>query len=332
MKRTRITLLIGALAMIVLIGACSRLQPAVIGSDNSDDINRSEKPIQDPLPPTEEVDSSSGYSEFFREELQRAGVERVGQPIEGFNAFIYLEAFPGFEESDFDGVETLEGIYRIEGGELMYFRIAGNPVTSAEATISEEGYSVLLENFSARAGLEVESEGDIAALLEKLRESDMYPNSYIYDDFSIWLPEGWYPYDLGYSVLFIHDPEFDLASLGATEGFALAPYVQVTMLEIDLDELLEQNLWTDGSEFIASKEAVRIGNDEAIRVVAYAAGADGQVLNYIFDANDGRIFLLSTYPYQAGSPDTDDFERAVQSFMINYIFDGGASGDGAAGD
>ena len=35
------------------------------------------------------LDSSpSDYSLLFREELQRAGVERVGHPIEGFNAFI----------------------------------------------------------------------------------------------------------------------------------------------------------------------------------------------------------------------------------------------------
>ena len=116
------------------------------------------------------LDSSpSDYTALFSEELQRVGVERVGHPIEGFNAFIYLEAFPGFEESDFDGVQTLEGMYKIEDGEFKYVRTADNPVTSAEETISEAGYKTLLQNFSMRVGVEVVAEEDIAALLVKLR-------------------------------------------------------------------------------------------------------------------------------------------------------------------
>ena len=114
----------------------------------------------------------SDYSGVFREEISRAGVERVGQPIEGFNAFIYLESFPGFKESDFDGVETFEGIYKLEGDELKYERTSGNPVTSAEETLAEQGYKTLLKNLSKRLEVTVSTEADIATLLEKLRESD----------------------------------------------------------------------------------------------------------------------------------------------------------------
>jgi hypothetical protein len=57
-----------------------------------------------------------------------------------------------------------------------------------------------------------------------------------------------------------------------------------------------------------------------------------QLLHYVFDAKDGRVFTVSIYPYEAGSQDTDDFERAVQSFMINYIFDGTANGNGTTGN
>jgi hypothetical protein len=261
--------------------------------------------------------SQSALGKFFSEELQRAGVERIGQPIEGFSAFIYLEAFPGFEESDFNGVQSLEGIYKLEGDNLNYKRTARNLVTSAEETISEEGYGTLLQNFSKRVGIEVFSEADIAALLEKLREVDVYPDSFVFDDFSIWLPEGWFAYDRGYSVIFLHDPDFDFDAIGATEGFALAPYIQVIRQEMDLDVLLEQNLWTESSEFIISIDQVRIGYGESIRVLSHAAGAGGLILNYVFDAEDSRVYTLSIYPYEAGSQDTDDFERAVQSFMIN---------------
>ncbi|MFH1286398.1 MAG: hypothetical protein ABII02_01455 [Candidatus Magasanikbacteria bacterium] len=264
------------------------------------------------------MDSSpSDYSGIFRKELTRTGVERVSQPIEGFNALIYLEAFPGFEESDFDGAKTLEGIYKIEDGELKYERTVGNPVTSAEETISDEGYRTLLQNFSHRAGVEVGTETDISTLLEKLYEGDIEQNSYIHDDFSIWSPDGWYPYENGPSVFFAHDANLEIPQ--NTEGFALGPYFQVTVYEISLDEMFTQNLWTEGSEFLISRDDVHIGTEDAIRVVTKAAGAGGEVLHYVFEATDGRVFMLSHYPYERGSSDTDDFERALQSFVINYV-------------
>ncbi len=315
MVRKMVVLLV--VILVLLNGACLPLISKSEGSGNEPEIVLDEISGEDP-----EEDPGNDISKFFSEELQRAGVERVGMPIEGFSAFIYLEAFPGFEESDFDGVQSLEGIYKVEGEKLVYVRTAGNVVTSAEETLSEEGYITLLENFSKRVGIEVASEDDIAALLEKLHEGDVYPDSFIFDDFSIWLPEGWYAYDQGYSILFVHDPELDLDSMGATEGFALAPYIQVVVQEIEMDVMFEQNMWTDNSEFVVSIDEVRIRNDESIRVLSYAAGADGLVLHYVFDAEDGRVFTVSIYPYEAGSQDTDDFERAVQSFMINYVIDG----------
>jgi len=319
MKLPKLFFLVETLSMIFIVGACNLPQPLTDELVNSTDMVLSKTATPKHLPPTEDLSSPDAYSEIFREELQRAGVERVGHPIEGFNAFIFLEAFPGFEESDFDGVKTLEGIFMIEGGEFKYVRTAGDLVTSAEETISEAGYKTLLQNFSKRVGVEVVTGVDIATLLEKLREGDVYPNSFIYDDFSIWLPEGWYPYEFEFSVLFVHDP--DLKFPGATEGYALAPWIQVGKQEIDIDELFKRNLWTEGSEALVSKANVLISNDERIRVVTNAAGSTGQMLHYLFDAQDGRVFTVSIYPYEAGSQDTDDFERAVQSFMINYVFD-----------
>lgn len=314
-KMAKKILSFSCLILVLLSGAC--MTQNIINEDPGDIPVKEtgEEPGETP-----HHESPSDLSGFFSDELQRAGVERVGMPIEGFSAFIYLEAFPGFEESDFDGVQSLEGIYKLEGDKLEYVRTAGDLVTSAEETISEEGYVTLLENFSMRVGIEIESEEDIAALLEKLREGDVYPDSFIYDDFSIWLPEGWYPYEFEYSVLFVHDP--DLEFPGATEGYALAPWIQVGLQEIDIETMFEQNLWTEGSEALVSMNDVMIGNDQRIRVVTNAAGAGGQLLNYVFDAGDGRVFTVSIYPYEAGSQDTDDFERAVQSFMINYVFDG----------
>ncbi|PIR89316.1 MAG: hypothetical protein COU07_00240 [Candidatus Harrisonbacteria bacterium CG10_big_fil_rev_8_21_14_0_10_40_38] len=121
--------------------------------------------------------SKSDQSAFFKDELIKSGLERFGQPIEGFNAFIYLEAFPGFEEVDFDGVETLEGKMTFKDGTLTFERTADNPITSAESMISDEGYTTLMKNFSERIGVNVETEADVATLLEKLHESNGEPNA-----------------------------------------------------------------------------------------------------------------------------------------------------------
>ena len=276
-----------------------------------------------------EDSSPSDYSGLFAEELSRAGVERVGQPIEGFSAPIYLEAFPGLIAEDFDGAESLEGVYSFDGTELVYTHTAGNTVTSAEETISSEGYKTLLSTLSERFNIKVVSEADIAVLLEKIREGDTAVGSYISDDFSIWHPEGWYPYENGTGVFFVHDANLEIPQ--NTDGFALGTYFQVTVHEISVEEMFAQNLWTGGSEFLVSRDDVRIGTDEAIRVVTKAAGAGGEVLHYVFEATDGRIFTLSHYPYERGSGDTDDFERAVQTFMINYVIDGNVNGNGSTG-
>lgn len=129
--------------------------------------------------------SLDNNSKFFSKELTRAGVERVGQPIEGFSASIYLEAFPGIVEEDFDEVQSLEGVYKFDGSKLSYTRTKGQPITSAEDVISDKGYSTLLANLSKRLEVEIKNEADIATLLEKIRETNVNRKSYINDDFSI---------------------------------------------------------------------------------------------------------------------------------------------------
>ena len=273
--------------------------------------------------------AQTNLAPFFSEELQRAGIERVGHPIEGFSAQMYLEAFPGFIASDFNDVESLEGVYKIENGEITYKRIAPLPATSAEDVISEAGYKTLLENFAERVGVRVATEADITTILEKLREGDIEQESYIHEDFSIWHPEGWYAHENTTGVIFTKNEDLEMPK--NTEGFALGPQFQVIVQNMSAEDLFEQNLWTDGSEFLISKEPTRIKTEEGARIVTEAAGTSGEVLHYVLESKDGRVFTLAHYPYERGSSDTDDFEQAVQTFMINYTIDGTTNGNGLTG-
>jgi hypothetical protein len=264
--------------------------------------------------------SPSNYSGLFQEELSRAGVERVGQPIEGFSAFIYLEAFPALLEEDFDGVKSLEGKYLYDGSELVHERTAGNMVTSAEETISSEGYETLLHRLSGRLNVDTSTEAGIAKILEKLREGDPGKASYINDDFSIWAPEGWYAYENGPSIFFSRDDDLEIPF--ATEGFAMGPWFQVSLEKVGIDELFAQNLWTEDSEFLVSKEYVLVKGIEGVKVVTLATGSGGEVLHYVFNPDEERVFVLSQYPFVRNSKDTNDFERAVATFQPNFVFEG----------
>ena len=113
-------------------------------------------------------DTPKDYSGFFMQELARVGVESMGQPVGGFDAFMFMQGFLGFEEEDFNGVQSLEGVYVFNDSLLAYKRTAGNLVTSAEQTISEKGYRTLLENVLGRLNVSVESEEDIEHLIQDL--------------------------------------------------------------------------------------------------------------------------------------------------------------------
>jgi len=112
----------------------------------------------------------SDLSGLFREKLTLGGVERVGQPIEGFDAPTLKRAFPGFINEDFEGVRTLGGHYKISEGSLVYVRDQGVPVTSAGQAITAAGYRTLLENVSLRLEIEAGDETSVNMLLEKLSE------------------------------------------------------------------------------------------------------------------------------------------------------------------
>lgn len=114
------------------------------------------------------VTLENNVSSYFMDRMITLGVEDVGQPIEGFDNNLLTMAFPGLVPADFDGVETVEGYYEVNGDEVVFIRNRTQPITSAERMISEQGYETLLENVSTRLNLSVTNEAEVDELIEEI--------------------------------------------------------------------------------------------------------------------------------------------------------------------
>lgn len=113
-------------------------------------------------------------SEYFGNRITTLGFgEGAPMPIEGYDADLLMSAFPGFVPQDFDGVESLEGKYEYNGSNIIFERNTDMPISSAERTVSGEGYRTLLTNVSTRLGLAVEDELGIDTLIDTINTSDV---------------------------------------------------------------------------------------------------------------------------------------------------------------
>lgn len=139
---------LGALLLFILIGAGVYVssQPGSVPNDMEGSM------------------SEAAVTEFT-EEMRVGTVERVGQPIEGFEPSMFMRAFPGLTANDFDGVDALIGLYRYDDGEVVY-DLNGEPeLHSAARAISDEGMLTLLINVASRLQYDLSGDDTVADLI-----------------------------------------------------------------------------------------------------------------------------------------------------------------------
>lgn len=117
---------------------------------------------------TMEVQGEIDYVPYFIDIINTVAVERVGQPIEGFDPFIYSKAYPGLVSSDFDGVKSLQGVYSFRDDQLFLVEESNVLVHSAAGTISQDGMRTLLETLEERLGIPVNSEESIQMIISSI--------------------------------------------------------------------------------------------------------------------------------------------------------------------
>jgi len=95
----------------------------------------------------------TSQAEHFIQTIESETIARVGQPIEGFEPSMFMLAFPGIIPSDFNGVESQQGIYQVSNGAIAFVLTDSGPEHSASRAITPSGMKTLLENISVRLNI-----------------------------------------------------------------------------------------------------------------------------------------------------------------------------------
>lgn len=113
--------------------------------------------------PTPDDDTDASTDEAFTHfvsETEAAVISEMGQPIEGFEPFMFIQVYPNVIEADFANAETL--------GDT-------NPsgvMTSADAALTREGMRTFMVNVSERAEIDVTTRADVDRLLTFMSEGE----------------------------------------------------------------------------------------------------------------------------------------------------------------
>ncbi len=109
--------------------------------------------------------SAIDIQEYFNEKLREGVIDRIGQPIEGFVPFMFMQAFSGLVLEDFDSANVLLGEYKIVEKELAFIMDAVGPIHSAAEAVSEEGMKTVFANIQRRTNVLITTTDEVDGLL-----------------------------------------------------------------------------------------------------------------------------------------------------------------------
>lgn len=104
----------------------------------------------------------------FKTTLKNEINSTVGVPVEGYEPYMFMEAFPGLTETDFEGVEASIGQYTIEGGKLIHKIDETKLIHSAAKAVTDRGLDTLLANVSVRLKVDLAQDGTLTEIMEAL--------------------------------------------------------------------------------------------------------------------------------------------------------------------
>ncbi len=107
--------------------------------------------------PVDSGNTSSGLSQAdktrFIDTVRAKVVAEIGQPIEGYEPFMFMRVYPGLIAQDFNNIDALIGRYVVANGQVTYDLNGEQELHSAARAISDEGMEQLFLNILARISL-----------------------------------------------------------------------------------------------------------------------------------------------------------------------------------
>jgi hypothetical protein len=271
---------------------------------------------------------------YFQERMVELGVSDIGQPIEGFDANLLMRAFPGLVPDDFEGVMTFEGHYVVEGDQVLFVRDKKQPTTSAEETVSEEGYGILLINTSQRLGLPIITESEVDTLIDVLDADHMAAGE-----------EQWEQYTdekTGFTFMYRKEPngyileesiqgegenhvktivlmlESDYKALQQSTDAREGPPV-ISLQIFENVEKVQPGVWADRNSSISNVGLSLTDIEETVVAEANAVRytADGLYpIDTVIIAHAGYIFMLSGSYLESSSAIREDFQPFIDSLSF----------------
>ena len=126
--------------------------------------------IEDDIIPTTDSDDVGPLASYFNDQIISKGVEKIGQPIEGFDTYLLKKAFPGLTDEDFNEVEALLGTYKFVNDELIFEERRDGPIHSAQKTVSKKGMETLMDNAAIRLNVEIKNKESVDELVDLLEQ------------------------------------------------------------------------------------------------------------------------------------------------------------------
>lgn len=111
---------------------------------------------------------SQAVVEDFTGVLRTKVIAEIGQPIEGFEPFMFMRVYAGLTAQDFDNVDALIGRYIYKEGQVQYDLNGEQELHSAARAISDEGMLQLLVNVATRLQIDLTKDGTVAQVLAEL--------------------------------------------------------------------------------------------------------------------------------------------------------------------
>lgn len=98
-------------------------------------------------------------------------------PIEGYEPAMFLAAFPGLSETDFEGVEASIGHYTVENGRIVHKLDTTKLIHSAAKAITDRGMDMLLANTSVRLRIDLLHGGTLTQIMDALLRAPQTPDA-----------------------------------------------------------------------------------------------------------------------------------------------------------